>query len=313
MLVCTPMNQHRLIVCSLALGILLGSHGEAPGKVIFSFTYFDAGSGFDDPTFGADRRAALEATAAQIGDRIAQDATVEIGVAPSQTDGTGFIGLAAAEFLDTTPGIRDGEVYRRIVLGEPDTAPAILDAGMVFDFGYAVALSGTPGPGVPYFPDVARHEITHALGYGSFLAADGTGFNGTEPDMYTRFDSFLTTDGGPNPGLPVVDAAGNLLLDDPTYAFAYATGLVFDGPATRAANGGSPLKLRPSDPTHSSLASDVMFPSPAVGFARDDWSPLDAAVLRDLGYEIIPEPSTIVLGGLSMCFFVWRPMRRHWA
>jgi hypothetical protein len=290
----------RLLLRVAAVVALLGClTSPAASEVIFDFTFFDVesstGVGFDDPVLGAARRAAVETTAAQMGSLIGQNATVEVGVAPSQTDGTGFIGLASAEFLDTTAGIRDGEIYRRIVLGEPDTEPAILDAGMVFDFGYSVALSGTPGVGEAYFPDVVRHELTHALGYGSFLSATGTGFGGTAPDAYTRFDSFLTTDGGPNPGLPVVDAAGNLLLDAGTYAAAYGSGLVFDGPATRAANGGTPLKLYLSDPTHSNLASDVMFPSPAVGFARDQWSDLDVAVLTDLGYTIVPEPSTMSL------------------
>ncbi len=116
----------------------------------------------------------------------------------------------------------------------------------------------------------------------------GTGFNGTAPDMYTRFDSLCRTDaGGTSTGLPVVDAAGNLLLDAVTYAAAHGTGLVFDGTETRAANGGAPHKLAAADPTHSGTASDVMFPSPAMGEARDDWSAIDVAILKDLGYIIM--------------------------
>ncbi len=258
-------------------------------EVTFEFTFFDVetgtGVGFDDPLLGADRRAALEETAREIGARIGQTATVEIGIAPSETDGSGPIGVAAATFVDTSPGVRDGEVYRRIVLGLPDTDPG-LDGGMVFDFGYQVTLSGTPAPGETCFRDVVRHELTHALGFGSFLKADGTGFNGTTPDMYTRFDGMLTSDVGAGTGLPVVDEDGNLLLDGATYAAAHGSGLVFDGPATRAANGGLPLKLFGADPTHSGTAADVMFPSPAMGAVREDWSASDIAVLTDLGYTI---------------------------
>lgn len=268
----------------------------ANAEVTFVFTFFDVttstGVGFDDPTLGADRRAAVQAVADAIGARIEQDATVEIGVAPSETDGTGPIGVGSATFLDTTPGIRDGEVYRRIVLGEPDV-DAGLDAGMVFDFGYTTTLSGTPPTGVAYFPDVVRHELSHILGYGSFIKSDGTGFNGTAPDMYTRYDSMLTTDAGGVDGLPIVDDDGNLLLDSATFDFAYASGLVFDGTETRAANSGSPHKRFGSDPTHSATASDVMFPSPAVGETRDEWTGLDVAILKDLGYTIgDPTPST---------------------
>jgi hypothetical protein len=294
----------RAWIVTLCAGVSFLTAGPLRAAVIFQFTYFDVvngnGIGFDDPVLGAARRAAAEATAAQMGARLAHSATVQVGIAPSQTDGTGPIGIASASFNVTTPGIRDGEIYRRIVLGAPDTTPMQLDAGMVFDFGYPTALTGTPALGVTYFPDVFRHELTHAMGFGSFLAANGTGFNGTAPDMYTRYDSFLTTDGGANPGLDVIDAAGNLLVDAGTFAAAYSSGLVFDGPTTRAANGGLPLKLYFSSPSHSASPNDVMFVSPAVGRVRDDWSALDVAVLKDLGYQFVPEPTTAGMGAAML-------------
>jgi hypothetical protein len=298
----------RLVV-PVVLTLVLGLATSGQGAVIFSFTYFDVvndnGRGFDDPVLGAARRAALETTAAQMGARIGQDATIEVGLAPSQIDGMGPVGIASATFNDTTPGIRDGEIYRRIVLGLPDTTPMGLDAGVVFDFGVDMALAGMPAPFQPYFPDIARHELTHALGFGSFLRADGKGFSGTTPDMYTRFDSMLRTDAGMGVGLPIVDSGGNLLLDAGTYTTSYTAGLVFDGPATRAANGGLPLKLFSSSPSHSATGSHVMYVSPAQGFSRDDWTPLDVAVLTDLGYLIVPEPGgaaivAAVVGGLLL-------------
>ena len=296
------MGAPAIRIAAVGLVLWTAQARTAEAEVTFVLTFFDVttgtGVGFDDPVLGAARRATVEATAAAIGSRIGQTATVEIGFAPSETGGTGPIGIGSATFLDTSAGIRDGEVYRRIVLGAPDVDPG-LNGGIVFDFGYAVALSGTPAAGVAYFPDVARHELTHVLGYGSFLKADGTGFNGTAPDMYTRFDSLCRTDaGGTSTGLPVVDALGNLLLDAATYAAAHGTGLVFDGTETRAANGGAPHKLAAADPTHSGTASDVMFPSPAMGEARDDWSAIDVAILKDLGY-IIMAAGTGTGGGVA--------------
>lgn len=289
------MSPPRLVAAfALYLSVFISSR-QAAAEVTFVFTFFDVttstGVGFDDPALGAARREALEAVGSAIGRRIGQTATVEIGVAPSESDGTGPIGVGSATFLDTTPGIRDGEVYRRIVLGEPDV-DAGFDGGIVFDFGYDVSLSGTPPAGVACFRDVARHELTHVLGYGSFIKSDGTGFNETSPDMYTRFDSMLETDSGDGDGLPVVDADGNLLLDAPTFAAAHGIGLVFDGAESRAANGGLPVKRFGSDPTHSAEMADVMFPSPAVGTMRADWSEKDIAVLRDLGYDIVDATST---------------------
>lgn len=285
----------RCTVLTILTVATIASIQTASAEVTFTFTFFDVttstGVGFDDPALGAARREALEAVGAEIGARIAQTATVEIGVAPSETDGTGPGGVGSATFLDTTPGIRDGEVYRRIVLGEPDV-DAGLDAGIVFDFGYDFALSGTPAPGVACFRDIARHELTHVLGYGSFIKSDGKGFNETAPDMYTRFDSMLETDSGDGEGLAIIDADGNLLLDASTFAAAHGTGLVFDGTESRAANADLPIKTFGGDPTHSAAMSDVMFPSPAVGMLRADWTDKDVAILKDLGYDIVDATTT---------------------
>lgn len=261
--------------------------GLCEAEVRFDFTYFDiqtnTGLGFDDPVLGSDRVAALEAVAADIGSQIGQTATVEIGIAPSESDGSGFLATAGAEFIDTTPGFRDGEVYRRIVLGETDTTPDVLDGGMVFDFGYALSLSGMPEPDEVYFPDLARHEITHLLGFGSFIRVDGTGFHGTAPDMYSRFDSMVTA--GPS-GQSVLAEDGTLALNPIVYGVSASFGFLFDGPATREANDGAALRLFAFAPSHTAREEEVMFPSPAKGYVRDDWTDVEKAVLRDLGYTI---------------------------
>ena len=90
---------HRGGVLTAAL-LLLAITRSLSAEVTFVFTFFDVttstGRGFDDPVLGAERRAALEAVGAEIGARIGQTATIEVGVAPSETDGTGPIGIGAA-------------------------------------------------------------------------------------------------------------------------------------------------------------------------------------------------------------------------
>ncbi len=286
------MIRMKGLICILRLGFLVVSlaAGNVPAAVTFNFTYFNSmanpNTGFFDPVLGAARRAALEAVAADIGSKIGQTATVEVGVAPSLLTGTGFIGTANQTFLNAAApaaGIFDGEVYRRIVLGEPDNNPGF-DGGLQFNFGYNVALSGTPAAGQAYMPDVFRHELTHMLGYGSLVRANGRGRNNQTPDVYSRFDSFLRT----GAGQPLIDNGGNLLLSLEAFTTAYTAGVRFDGPATRAANEGEPLLFYFSDTTHSRNPADVMYVSPAVGYVRDAWSERDIAVLRDLGYVILP-------------------------
>ena len=84
----------------------------------------------------------------------AQDATVRIGVAPSEIDGIGAAATAGADFEGLGPpaaGFYDGEAYAEIVHGIPSVGPP--DCGgmschgeMAVDFGYSYALSGTPSP-----------------------------------------------------------------------------------------------------------------------------------------------------------------------
>ena len=284
------------VVFRLLLGLFTISiaPGVARAEVTFLFTYFDSmtnpNTGFFDPVLGPARRTSLETVAADIGSRIGQTATVRIGVAPSELDGTGFIGTASQTVLNAGPpatGIFDGEVYRRIVLGLPYVGPA-QDAGMAFDFGYpGIVLSGIPGPGEIYMPDVFRHELTHLLGFGSFIRSNGRGRNNTAPDVYNRFDTFLKTSGD----TPLIDSGGNLEVTTEIFDAEYAAGVFFDGPMTRAANGDAPLQLYFSDTTHSASPSDVMYVSPAVGFVRDSWTARDIGVLMDLGYTIVgPSP-----------------------
>lgn len=296
--------------CIASAGSSLLESVETSGAVIFNFVYVDSisnpNTGFFDPVQGPARRAALEGVAADIGSKIGQNATVDVRLAPSELDGTGFAGLAAQVFLNAAApaaGIFDGEVYRRIIFGTPDMTP-LTDGVITFDFGYPMTLSGAPTPGVTYFPDLVRHEMTHMLGYGSLMRANGRGRNDTQPDVYSRFDTFLEAPGGAT----LINAAGAMLLSSTDFAQAYAIGVSFDGPHTRAANGGNPLLLYFSDTTHSRNPADVMYVSPAVGFARDAWSPRDIGVLRDLGYIIVPEPQDLAF---VVCASAWLWIRRR--
>ena len=92
------MIRMKSLTRILRLGFLVVSlaAGNVHAAVTFNFTYFNSmanpNTGFFDPVLGAARRAALEAVAADIGSKIGQTATVEVGVAPSLLTGTGFVG-----------------------------------------------------------------------------------------------------------------------------------------------------------------------------------------------------------------------------
>ena len=158
---------------------------------------------------------------------------------------------------------------------------------MVVDFGYSYALSGPPSPTEIHFPGLMLHELTHILGYGSFIKPTGplagTGLNGTIPDVYTRFDLFVTE----LDGTPVIDVGSYepSTTDPNKFAELLTFGVKFDGGfASVAAMGDFILAL--SDPTHSSLPGDIMGGALAFGAETFGWSPVDIGVLLDLGYAV---------------------------
>lgn len=289
---------------SIAAVVLMACTSPLQAVVTFEFTYFDpAGVGFNAPGSGDAFKFVLEDIAAEIGGFLDHTATVKIGVAPSEFDATGFSAAGGATFVDADLpgafGFFDGEVIDRIVNGtpHPGTAGACggveCDGAMVVDLGYSWSVDSSPEPTEIHFRSVMLHELTHILGYGSFITSSGTGFNGTTPDVYTKFDSFVTTSGGS----PLIDPSGTPLFGPGIFPAVLASGTAFSGPHAIAAGG---VGLAFSDPSHSDDPSDVMTPTSPTGFVNEFWSPKEFAVLMDLGYVF----GTPLVGDLDSDGFV---------
>lgn len=289
------MNCHRPFrAVAIVLFVSLSpQHAEA--GVTFEFTYFDSpGVGFNAGALGEARKDSLESVAAKLGSLIAQDATVQIGIVPSEFDGTGALATAGADFEGLGPptaGFFSGEVQAEIIDGVGAAGSASCGGlpchgGMVVDLGYSYALSGDPGPTEHHFPSIALHELVHLLGYGSKISTSGmfagTGLNGTSPDVYSTFDSFLSTLGG----TALIDPSAHTptVMIGSEFSTLLTEGVKFAGPfAMEAALGDFVLS---ADLSHSVIPTDVMFPSFAAGEVRDELTAGDTGVLRDLGYAI---------------------------
>ncbi len=311
----TPLFQYAIIKPRLASSTLstlllaglvsIAMTTTANAVVMFNFNYLDTGTGagFDDPTLGAARRQALEQTATAIGGLLNHTATLDIDVAISQSDGGGFVGLAStfsSQIAVGSQGFRYRNAAEKILNGN-DRNGATADATITWDFGFNIHTDTTaPGFNQIDMRSVALHELTHLLDFATGINADGSGFNTTQPPgsptlIYNTFDSFL------------VNGSSTPLIDPATIAFNTAasvsdltTGMVFfDGTNARAANGGNPIELTTPDPfapgtslSHiDSSLNAVMNAAIITGVAQRQWSPLDVAILRDLGYSIIPEPN----------------------
>ena len=146
---------------------------------------------------------------------------------------------------------------------------------------------------------VIYHEVTHAFGFQSFAAS---GF-------YSKFDTFLTTNGG----TPLV--LGGALNSPAVIQNALTNGALFIGPNAVVAYGaGVPIQgmqgARGDDGVLNHLGTDA-FSSPTISqnalllccgganvqFEPRDYNATEVGILADIGYSLapVPEPSTYAL------------------
>lgn len=301
----------QLGIACLALALI----APARAAVTFNFTFLDSGSGFDDPTLGAARRTALIDVANNvIGTALNYTATVNIEVAASQSDGTGFLASAGAFYSGVSNSFQPGQLYTHIVTGvDPNGADA--DAQITWDFGYNWALNGSPNGTQVDFRSVALHELTHALGFASAITS--TGASGLAATIYTSYDSFLKNNSSAlliNATSHTFQAAPSDLTSDVFFTGANAVA-AFGGPVPVYTPGtfASGSSLSHVDNTVA-FAGDVMNFAIGFGDVRQSWSAVDRGVLLDLGYSLtpIPEPASTALsfaGGAALAF-VWMRRRR---
>lgn len=192
-------------------------------------------------------------------------------------------------------------------VGTYDTAIIydVTAAGLSWNFG-----SGAPASNKIDFRSVVAHEIGHSLGFDSSYNPDTDKFG----FALTIWDQHLVDSNGNRPARNSRGTPGNFNeKDNPVY---------FDGTYSKAFNGGSLVAIYA--PTSFSSGSSLVhldeatFPnalmSPAIAAGQMIRTPteLEWAMMRDMGWNIIPEPASAVmlLGALGMWLLIHRRRRR---
>lgn len=294
-------ESSMLRVLPAAVLILVLSPFSSLAGLSFNVTYQDVEGatnfGFDDPTSGAQRRATLESALNYVSRQLRDDVyntTLDFLVNTSQSDGTG--GLASAgTFWFTSPNRFDnGFAYQHATTGM-DPLAGFPDAQATFDFGFNWNSGlGTPGAGQVDLFSVALHEITHALGFLSLASNVGNSLiSAGNPGVFSVYDSFLERGDGSQ-----LFGGNGLYLGDG--ADLVSGDVFFDGPNARLANGGNPIPIyAPGDFELGSSISHidpsldaVMNPAIDLGVVKRDWTAFDRAILSDVGWQFVPEPSS---------------------
>lgn len=202
----------------------------------------------------------------------------------------------------TASGVVFGDTQAEILLGVPVPTPnGFLSFNLAKTFYLGADPAGIPA-GIHDFRSAALHEVTHALGWASFMKPDDKtsaltdflkdsfpGTYGPLGEVYSHYDKLLVD----SMGMTVILPSG---VANP--AALPIGGASIASPMAIAANGGELVKTAvipfiDGDLTHldGSLAS-IMNPTLATGAIEREWTTLDLAVLADLGYGTIPEPSS---------------------
>ncbi len=259
------------------------------------------GVGFDDPALGATRINTFVAALGVMDSVISAPGTIQIQIQNSQTDATGFLASAGPYAFFAPDRFTNGFAFDHATTGV-DPFATLPDARITFDFGYAWnSTTGAPAANEYDLMSVALHELSHAIGFLSFVNADGTGLN-EDPngDVYSVYDSFLEL----GDGTPLFGADGTFLG---SAADLVSNNVFFGGANATAANGGNPVQVYApanfapgSSIAHNGQAGTLMYYAIGSGQERRSYSDVELGILQDIGWTIVPEPGTALLFGFGL-------------
>ena len=304
--------------------------------VDFQFNYLGGNNiGFNDPTTGADFRAALELAGNRLGDDLLGDATINIDVG-SLADGGGT--LAQSQSVLASPSsagsFREGLVSRKIRGfddlngGDADASIDVFFADGGSDLPYEVNPDDVSATEVD-FVGVMYQELVHLLGWQTAITVDGDDNNGdgiNTPGNWRVFDRFVSDSSG-NPLISDVDGVVDAFEIDLGRFNAASVGgpggdgggLFFVGPMATTVHGG-PVPLFTPDPfvpdqsvvhldsdssataaAEFELSRFLMAAGTDPGPRPQELTLLEKAVLSDLGILVAEEvPPVLTLPGTTL-------------
>ncbi|MDB4474110.1 hypothetical protein N9023_03820, partial [Opitutaceae bacterium] len=215
---------------------------SAIGQITFEFDFVDvnngSGVGFDDAALGATRRTALAAGASLLADVFTTAAarTVKITVNASTAVDNGTLASAGASTFTSSvynKGLPMGVIQSGSHSGQSEHGSMTWNFHETWDYDDSIA------SGAFDFKGVTMHELSHALGFSSYITSSGSGpFTNTA--AYNYFDQFLT------------DSSGNKLVDSSGVyqggdilktSEGNSSDVYFSGANAMAANGGERVHM----------------------------------------------------------------------
>ena len=312
------LRRFRLAVFGMLTFLLVP---PAAAQLMFTFTYQDVGTGFNDVALGATRRSSLESAAATLASYFTGYNVSVAFTVNSENTNSGTLASAGSGISFSSNGFYKSNVQSRIQTGS-GTSDGSINWNFFHDWDYDDSVSA----GAYDFKSTAMHEILHAMGFISGINSAGQGLTtqtSGSPDVWYEFDRFLT------------NSTGTFLVDSGSFAFntglagmltgGSANGVFFGGVNAMAAYGNRVPIYSPSPYEEGSSGSHtddntftggnqlLMNAATATGQGLRTLSAIELGILQDLGYSVaaIPEPATVVLflGLASIGFAIVRRRR----
>lgn len=272
------------------------------GGIEFTITYADpAGVGFNAPSpDGPLRQALLLSVLEYIADVLNQPGgKCDIEVQPSINVNSGTLAYAGPWVFWNVgaSGVNNGATFNHLHDGASDPSPTYGDMRLTVNWYHNYYMgTGTPSGSQYDLYSILLHEMTHGLGYLCSIVYDdvtcssgsrprGSGWTGSQPDIYTSFDMMVETGNGHpfiGSSYTYVGASSYFLGGDGgVFSTASQAASVLGTQATIYA---PPSYECGSSMSHWNYLGGVMDPSIMAGAMKREYTPFEIAFLRDIGY-----------------------------
>lgn len=285
------------------------SQGVLADRVQFQFIY-GAGSQF----WSSAARSSLEYVATTLSSTLVVTSPVILTytVTGEFSPFSSTLASAGSDLISADPGFLQTVAQNKILAGI-DANGSAADGTISWNFGPGWAFGDTVAGNQYDFQSTAMHELIHTLGFLTYVDQAGSNTGRS----WTVFDSYLVTSNG-----TAVIGGGY------TWNTAYNPnltggngGLYFGGSNAVAAYGGLVPLFTPSswdagsslshlnDSTFSGANRKLMNSRVSLGPGIRVISPLEIAILQDLGYNVVPGPGASAWMFVGLVFVRRRPRR----
>lgn len=261
--------------------------------------------GFNDPTSGAVRQAALRAAAAELARLlpVARPVTITFLVNSDSKDNT-TLASAGSAAVGSVPGFSPTVVQQKIITGV-DANGDDPDGKINWNFFHNWALGENVANDAFDFKSTAMHEIMHAMGFINAISETDQGLLDlpmSQPNLWYTFDQFIVNTSGNRLVRPDFTFDSSLIS-----ALTGGSSLFFNGPNAVAANGGRPVVLyspttwadgssggsHTDDATYTGSLALLMNAASDTGLGPRTISALELGILQDLGYQFTNSGSAV--------------------